>query len=106
MRHNLPALALSLLLVALSASCAMLRAPAPPAYAPPVIHVAPAPAVPQYKFTLGPDMTACLDFHGLVAYQQEQAQLYTRLAYLRTLLLQYGAVFDPPALPPAAVPSP
>jgi hypothetical protein len=50
-------------------------------------------------------MTACLDFAGLVAYQEEQARLYARLDYFKTLLIQYGAVFDSPARV-QAVPSP
>lgn len=103
MRHNPSALALSLLLVALSASCAILRPPLPTQYEPPQVHVAPAPDLPAYDFKLGPDMTACLDFAGLVAYQEEQAKLYARLAYFKTLLIQYGAVFDP-APPAQAVP--
>lgn len=72
----------------------------------PVIHVAPAPPVPQYGFKPGPGMTACLSFDGLVAQQQELAYLYARLEYFKALLLAYGAVFDPPPPAPAQAATP
>ncbi len=98
MRRITLALALSLSLALFLQGCAAFKRPAP-VPAPLVVHVAPAPSLPTYDFKVGPDMTACLSFEGLVAYEEEQAKLYARLAYFKTLLLQYGAIFDPP--PPA-----
>lgn len=104
MRRNY--FALSLLLALSGASCAMFQRPSAPTYTPPVIHVAPAPTMPQFNFRPGADGTACLSFENYIKFEERDAKVWARLQYLHTLLVLQGAVFDPPALPQAAVPTP
>ena len=95
----------SLLLALSCVGCALFQRPAVvPIVAAPVIHVSPAPDVPQYEFVPGPDLHFCLTFEGFVAQQEENAKLYARLSYFKTLLIQYGAIFD--EAPPTAKASP
>lgn len=103
-----PAFALPLLLCLFLCGCALFQRPAavPPVAIAPVIHIAPAPAIPEYNFAPGADGTACLTFEDYLKFEEADAKLYARLSYFRTLLLLAGATFDPPAPAQAAVPAP